>query len=100
MTIAMESHDQAVTIKVIDRGRGVPDKFREAIFERFKQVEAKDAGEKKGTGLGLAICKAIVEQHGGKIGVDSQAGIGSIFWVTLPLIATPAAPAESERERV
>jgi signal transduction histidine kinase len=74
-----------VRVEVIDQGRGVPEDLRESIFERFKQVSAKDSTEKKGTGLGLAICKAIVEQHGGKIGCESSVGHGSVFWFTLPL---------------
>ncbi|MBY0545709.1 MAG: hypothetical protein K2W95_00310 [Candidatus Obscuribacterales bacterium] len=49
--------------------------------ERFKQVEATDATRKGGTGLGLAICKAIVLQYGGTIGVDSEEGKGSQFWL-------------------
>ncbi len=70
-------------IRVQDRGRGVPLELRGAIFERFRQVEASDAREKGGTGLGLAICKAIIEQHGGTIGVESGEGGGSVFWIRL-----------------
>jgi len=73
-----------IEIKVIDRGRGIPLKYREAIFERFQQVEASDAKAKGGTGLGLPICKAIAEQHGGSIGVESEEGKGSTFWVRIP----------------
>ncbi len=73
-----------VEVQVVDKGRGVPESHREAIFERFKQVEAADATEKKGTGLGLPICKLIVESHGGTIGVTSEAGNGSTFWFKIP----------------
>lgn len=72
-------------IRVTDRGRGIPESYREIIFERFKQVDAADASEKKGTGLGLAICKAIVEQHGGMMGVESEVGKGSTFWFRIPV---------------
>jgi PAS domain S-box-containing protein len=71
-------------VSVRDQGRGVPAHRREAIFERFGQVESSDARQKGGTGLGLAICKAIVEQHGGKIGVVSEPGRGSTFWFRIP----------------
>ena len=75
--------------QVEDRGRGVPEALREAIFERYRQVEAGDARAKGGAGLGLAICKSIVEQHGGSIGVRSEAGRGSTFWFRIPLGSAP-----------
>ncbi len=69
---------------VIDHGRGIPDEARAKIFDRFVQVEKTDQTERGGSGLGLAISKAIVQQHGGSIGVDSEPGKGSTFWFTLP----------------
>ncbi|MFX5689023.1 ATP-binding protein, partial [Acinetobacter baumannii] len=61
-----------VEVQVIDRGRGIPEKFKNLLFQRLQQVEASDAKKKGGTGLGLAICKGIIEAHGGQIGVDSE----------------------------
>lgn len=69
---------------VSDRGRGIPADRIDMIFDRFKQVEVADAREKGGSGLGLAISKAIVEAHGGAIGVTSTEGSGSTFWFTIP----------------
>jgi PAS domain S-box-containing protein len=80
-----------VRIFVRDQGPGIPDAFRQRIFERFAQVETSDKRGKGGTGLGLAICKAIVEHHGGRIGVDSDPdapGTGSVFWFEVPAAAT------------
>ena len=70
---------------VQDQGRGIPAEQLESIFERFHQVDASDSRKKGGTGLGLAICRNIVEQHGGKIWVESMVGKGSIFYFTIPL---------------
>lgn len=85
VTISVAESQGVTEICVRDRGRGIPPAFRNAIFGRFRQVEASDARQKGGTGLGLAICKAIVEQHGGTIHVDSEEGVGSVFRVRIPL---------------
>lgn len=73
-----------VEIEIKDEGPGIPTELQKTVFERFKQVSETDATVKKGTGLGLAICKAIVEAHGGTIGVTSEGGKGSTFWFKLP----------------
>jgi PAS domain S-box-containing protein len=75
----------AVLFKVQDAGRGIPANKLESIFERFHQVDASDSRKQGGTGLGLAICQNIVEQHNGQIWAESTIGIGSIFYVKLPL---------------
>jgi PAS domain S-box-containing protein len=73
----------SVMIKVIDDGPGIPDEDKESIFERFRQL--KPGATKPGSsGLGLAICRAIVEAHGGSIGVESEPGRGSSFWFSIP----------------
>ena len=73
-----------VEVRIIDRGRGIPAGTSDAIFDRFRQVDASDSKAKGGAGLGLAISKAIIEQHGGTIGVDSVEGRGSSFWFRVP----------------
>jgi PAS domain S-box-containing protein len=85
VTIAVDDTEDGARISVEDIGRGVPEELREAIFERFKQIDRSDEQQKGGSGLGLAICKAIIERHGGKIGVESGAeGQGSRFWFCVP----------------
>lgn len=87
-----------ITFSVRDQGRGVPADKREAIFERFQQVDASDSREKGGTGLGLPIARSIVQQHGGRMWVESEVGAGSTFRFTLPLGAAPSQPAAAPRE--
>jgi signal transduction histidine kinase len=73
-------------LSVADTGSGVPNEALPNLFDRFYQADPSRAGgEKHGAGLGLAIVKEIVEAHGGKIGVRSQAGHGTTFTIHLPL---------------
>ncbi|HIA54549.1 MAG TPA: HAMP domain-containing histidine kinase [Candidatus Melainabacteria bacterium] len=73
-----------VRVEVIDQGPGIPKADQKLIFERFKQIEGEEYKRSGSSGLGLAICVALVENHGGKIGVDSEVGQGSCFWFTIP----------------
>lgn len=76
---------ETIEFKIRDEGKGIPVAFKDKIFDRFEQVELDDARVKGGTGLGLAICKAIIVEHGGTIGVNSEEGKGSTFWFRVPL---------------
>ncbi len=82
---ATRDRPQSVQISIRDQGRGIPPDKLDLIFERFQQVDTSDARQKGGTGLGLAICRSIVEQHHGKLWVDSTLGQGSTFHFTIPL---------------
>jgi PAS domain S-box-containing protein len=82
--ISVVPDDHEVRFAISDEGRGIPPEELETIFERFHQVSRGDA-RKGGTGLGLTITKSIVERHGGRIWVESEVGVGSTFWFTLPL---------------
>ena len=73
-----------LVISVIDQGPGIAQEDRDLIFEKFRQGASASNPIVKGTGLGLAIAKALVSEHGGSIGVDSEIGKGSTFWFTLP----------------
>jgi len=79
-----KAEDGFVEISVVDQGRGIPKELQDSVFQKFKQVSAQDGKRGKGTGLGLPICKAIVESHGGTIGVESEVDHGSRFFVKLP----------------
>lgn len=83
ITTAVEAN--LVKTSVIDTGPGIPPEYRELIFEKFGQVDAREEGRKFSTGLGLTFCKLAVEAHGGVIGIDSVVGQGSTFWFTLPV---------------
>jgi len=74
---------------VRDTGIGIPKDRQEAIFDRFIQVDLIDKMARQGAGLGLSISKAYVEMLGGKIWVESEEGVGSTFYFTLPYIAVP-----------
>ena len=84
LNLGRQNGDMLFEVK--DRGRGIPADRLTVIFERFQQVDASDRREKGGTGLGLAICRSIVEQHGGRIWVESVLGQGSSFYFTLPVM--------------
>jgi signal transduction histidine kinase len=73
-----------VRIKVTDQGRGIPEKYRGRIFQKFVQLGAIEDRQKGGTGLGLSISKAIVEKLGGTIGFESEENRGTTFYFDLP----------------
>jgi len=70
-------------LSVADRGPGIDDFEQSLIFEKFYRGRNQRL-QVQGTGMGLAIAKAIVEAHGGTIGVTSQLGQGSVFYFTVP----------------
>lgn len=71
-------------VTVSDSGLGIAAENLPQLFERFYQVDPSNTHQTGGTGLGLSISKALVEAHGGRIGVTSRLGEGSTFWFTLP----------------
>ncbi|WP_029940299.1 GAF domain-containing sensor histidine kinase [Sphingomonas astaxanthinifaciens] len=76
--------ERGVRVEVCDRGSGVPADFVDRLFERFSQAIDPNRRGHGGTGLGLAISRAIIEQHGGRIGYSPRDGGGSSFWIELP----------------
>lgn len=95
--VARRFGDDAVRVAVTDNGPGIAPEMQGAIFEKFRQIDQSVTREHTGTGLGLAIARELTDLLGGAIGLDSQPGHGSTFWITLPL----AAPQElRERKRI
>jgi two-component system, OmpR family, sensor histidine kinase KdpD len=82
--ITAEAKDQMLTISIADRGPGIDDFEQSLVFEKFYRGRNQRV-QVHGTGMGLAICKAIVEAHGGRLGVTSQLGHGSVFYFSLPV---------------
>jgi two-component system, OmpR family, sensor histidine kinase KdpD len=80
--ITAEAKDQTITINIADRGPGIDDFEQSLVFEKFYRGRNQRV-QVHGTGMGLAICKAIVEAHGGRLGVTSQLGHGSVFYFSL-----------------
>jgi signal transduction histidine kinase len=75
---------ESVKVSVAATGPGIPPEEANRIFDKFYQVTQAKKQKTVGTGLGLAITKALVEMHGGRIWLESEAGKGSIFSFTLP----------------
>ena len=82
--ITAEAKDQTLNISIADRGPGIDDFEQSLVFEKFYRGRNQRV-QVHGTGMGLAICKAIVEAHGGRLGVTSQLGHGSVFYFSLPV---------------
>ncbi|MDY7539403.1 PAS domain S-box protein [Undibacterium sp. 5I1] len=89
-----------VRVEVIDQGSGIPEDFRERIFQKFSQADSSDTRAKGGTGLGLAITQAIMHQMHGEIGYEGQhAEAGTCFYIELPIsslaLPSPMSPSSN-----
>jgi signal transduction histidine kinase len=82
--VIVRSSGDEVTLAVEDHGIGIPKADQDRIFERFYKVD-RVRPRTGGTGLGLAIARHVIEQHGGRIRVESEEGRGSTFIVSLPV---------------
>ncbi|MGB9980522.1 PAS domain-containing sensor histidine kinase [Methanobacterium sp.] len=80
--ISAKKEDNEYIFSVSDNGIGLEEQYKDRIFEIFKRLHT--IGEYKGAGIGLAIVKRIIEQHGGRIWVESEFGNGSTFYFTIP----------------
>lgn len=77
--------DSEIRFAVTDTGVGIPQEMHGALFEDFSQIDSPLQKRLRGTGLGLSLCKRFAELLGGRVGVQSQPGQGSTFFVIIPL---------------
>lgn len=84
ITIEVEQDGEGNFVRVIDRGRGVPQEERELIFERFRRADRRGGG----SGLGLSIVSRVAQAHGGRVFVDDAPEGGAIFTLYFPLRAS------------
>jgi signal transduction histidine kinase len=84
LKLTVRRDPSGVLFTVADNGPGIPPQYHELIFRKFEQVRAPNAPRVRSSGLGLAFCRLVVEQHGGRIWVQSAEGLGSAFHILLP----------------
>lgn len=82
--VTLQDHPNEIEISVKDNGVGIPEEKQKDLFKKFYQVDASLTREKGGSGLGLAICKGIIDNHLGKIRVQSIPNQGATFSFTIP----------------
>jgi signal transduction histidine kinase len=82
--VSARNVEDAVELCVQDSGKGIAPEDVPKLFRKFQQLDSSPTRKAGGTGLGLVICKGIVEQHGGKIWLESEPGVGSKFFFTIP----------------
>jgi two-component system phosphate regulon sensor histidine kinase PhoR len=85
IVVGVGTNDQWARVIVADQGPGIPPEYRKILFRRFVPPSPGADKAQYGTGLGLSVVKAIVEAHGGQVGVDDRRSGGSVFWFTLPM---------------
>ncbi|MBN1993150.1 MAG: GAF domain-containing protein [Anaerolineae bacterium] len=90
--VKLDQKDNQALISVIDNGPGIRAKDLPRVFEKFFRARPEADDELPGTGLGLAIVKTITEQHGGKVWVESEPNVGSVFTMVLPLLKNGEKP--------
>lgn len=85
IVVSAEEVDGKMRFAVKDTGLGIPEEFRDRIFERFSRVEyIEEQLPEKGSGMGLALCKGVIEEQGGRIWFDTEEGKGTTFYFEIP----------------
>lgn len=86
VTVTLFLEETKAITKIEDTGCGIPEEDLNYIFERFFRVDRARSREGGGTGLGLSIVSEIIDKHGGKVWVESEEGVGSTFYFSVPLV--------------
>jgi heavy metal sensor kinase len=89
VNVAVSMKDRSVRLDIRDTGIGIPSEALPHVFERFFRAEPSRSKEFEGAGLGLALVKWVVENHHGRVGVESEIGKGSCFTIWLPAATVP-----------
>ena len=97
VSVSVKAQDHQIVVAVADTGIGIPEKYRQALFDEFFRVKGQSSDQTTGTGLGLAICKRITTEMGGTIEVESELDVGSTFRVSLPAYHEKADQEEENR---
>jgi PAS domain S-box-containing protein len=92
VSVSVDSHGPALRFSVIDDGPGIPESYREAVFEMFKTLKPRD--EVEGSGMGLALVRKIVGRLGGKCGIEEACGRGAKIWFDWPRFGRTAGRAK------
>ena len=85
VAVTLRRSGSAAELQVRDTGAGIPEDQRARVFERFHRIEGTPARAYEGTGIGLALVQELIKLHGGQVRVESTAGVGSTFIVSIPL---------------
>lgn len=83
----MYAQNKRLIVEVQDNGYGISKERQARLFQSFYRAHEPGTEHITGTGLGLSLVKSVIEQHGGEVGVTSEAGVGSTFTLWLPLAA-------------
>jgi signal transduction histidine kinase len=92
ISLRVHAESGSVTVSVADTGVGMSRDIMDKLFRIDTKHTTRGTADEKGTGLGLILCKEFIEKNGGRIGVESEVGKGSVFHFTLPVQVSANAP--------